>query len=154
MQKRGIMRFNARAQAAMEFLMIYGWAVFSVLATIAILAYLGVLSPEKLLPEKCTIDSGITCISSKVQIGQITLVLLNSAQGKTLTINNIDVEGCTGNFNQELGSGSQATFSMEESCNNGEIKDKFNGQIKIKYTENPSGLAKTAYGSISTRVEE
>jgi len=38
-----------RAQAAMEFLMTYGWAILVVLVAIGALAYVGVLSPEKFL---------------------------------------------------------------------------------------------------------
>ena len=42
-----------KAQAAMEFLMTYGWAILVVLVVIGALAYFGVLSPKKLLPDKC-----------------------------------------------------------------------------------------------------
>ena len=47
----------------MEFLMTYGWAILVVLVAIGALAYFGVLSPEKFLPEKCVIatGSGIFC---------------------------------------------------------------------------------------------
>ncbi|HLC46713.1 MAG TPA: hypothetical protein VJI75_03140 [Candidatus Nanoarchaeia archaeon] len=50
-----------RAQAAMEFLLTYGWAILIVLVVIAALAYFGVLSPSKFLPEKCTFQPGILC---------------------------------------------------------------------------------------------
>jgi uncharacterized protein (UPF0333 family) len=43
-----------RGQAAMEFLMTYGWAIVVVLAAIGALAYFGVLSPNKLLPDRTT----------------------------------------------------------------------------------------------------
>jgi uncharacterized protein (UPF0333 family) len=36
-----------KGQAAMEFLMTYGWAILVVLAAIGALAYFGVLSPDK-----------------------------------------------------------------------------------------------------------
>ena len=39
-----------KGQAAMEFLMTYGWAILVVLAAIAALAYFGVLSPARFLP--------------------------------------------------------------------------------------------------------
>ena len=42
MQKRG--------QAAMEFLMTYGWAILAAIIVIGVLAYFGVLSPDKFLP--------------------------------------------------------------------------------------------------------
>ncbi len=43
---------NKKGQAAMEFLMTYGWAILVVLAAIGALAYFGVLSPGNLLPER------------------------------------------------------------------------------------------------------
>ncbi|MEK6943319.1 MAG: hypothetical protein AABX00_04615 [Nanoarchaeota archaeon] len=142
-----------KAQAAIEFLMTYGWAVLSVLAAIAILAYFGILSPEKLLPEKCIIDQGITCIGTKIESSQITLVLLNSAENRPITISNINVEGCSNSFNQEMVSGVKNTFLLDKSCSNGEQKDKFKGSIKINYFDKASGLEKTAYGSLNSRVE-
>ncbi|MCP3685074.1 MAG: hypothetical protein GY861_20625 [bacterium] len=50
-----------RAQAAMEFLMTYGWAILVVLVVIGALAYFGVLSPQNLLPEKCELQMGLNC---------------------------------------------------------------------------------------------
>lgn len=47
-----------KGQAAMEFLMTYGWAILVVLVAIGALAYFGVLSPAQFLPEKCTLSSG------------------------------------------------------------------------------------------------
>jgi hypothetical protein len=45
----------------MEFLMTYGWAILVVLAAIGALAYFGVLSPDRFLPEKCTMTGGFSC---------------------------------------------------------------------------------------------
>src|SRR3989344_6250981 len=45
----------------MEFLMTYGWAILVVLVVIGALAYFGVLSPAKLLPDKCTSTAGFQC---------------------------------------------------------------------------------------------
>lgn len=54
--------FKKRAQAAMEFLLTYGWAILVVLVVIGALAYFGVLNPSKLLPGKCLFGPGIgTC---------------------------------------------------------------------------------------------
>jgi len=39
-----------KSQAAMEFLMTYGWAILVFLAAIDEQAYFGVISPEKFLP--------------------------------------------------------------------------------------------------------
>lgn len=51
------MNNNKRGQAAMEFLMTYGWAILVVLAAVGALAYFGVLSPDTLLPERTTFQA-------------------------------------------------------------------------------------------------
>ena len=52
----------AKAQAALEFLMTYGWAVLIVLGAVAALAYFGVFDPGRFLPETCTFPAGFSCI--------------------------------------------------------------------------------------------
>ena len=74
---------NKKGQAAMEFLMTYGWAILVVLAAIAALAYFGVLSPDRFLPEQCTLPSGAACLDFTVggntSSPQFTLIIQNSA---------------------------------------------------------------------------
>mgnify|MGYP001619472072 FL=1 len=43
-------KMDKKSQAALEFLMTYGWAILVVLVAIAALAYFGVLSPCKFVP--------------------------------------------------------------------------------------------------------
>jgi len=50
-----------KAQGALEFLMTYGWAFLVILIMIGALAYFGVLSPTKFLPERCTFGSQFLC---------------------------------------------------------------------------------------------
>ena len=63
---------DKRAQAAMEFLMTYGWAILVVLVAIGALAYFGVLSPEKFLPSSCSLPSGLGCIDHKATATGLT----------------------------------------------------------------------------------
>jgi len=85
MQKRG--------QAAMEFLMTYGWAILVVLIAIGALAYFGVLNPSRFLPQKCTFSAGIGCgdfVISDAGVGTLpadTLVVpLTNNLGETVTL--------------------------------------------------------------------
>jgi uncharacterized protein (UPF0333 family) len=57
---------NKKGQAAMEFLMTYGWAIVVVLAAIGALAYFGVLSPQKLLPERTTFQAPLPNVDNAV----------------------------------------------------------------------------------------
>jgi len=143
---------HRKSQAAMEFLMTYGWAILVVLAAIAALAYFGVLSPEKFLPEKCLLQTGFTCISSKIEVGQSTVVLSNS-QGKSITIDTIAIGSCSTAFGISMLPEDEFTFVVT-GCSNGVIKDVFKGEVIIKYTETRTSLTKTAYGNIATKIEE
>ena len=149
-----MMRFpaqlNKKAQAAMEFLMTYGWAILVVLAAIAALAYFGVLSPEKFLPEKCLMETGFTCISSKVEPSQSTIVLQNGP--KTIIVDRIDIGSCSKTFTDTLTSESQGTFVLT-GCSNGVTREIFKGEIVMKYTEKNTNLSKTAYGTLNTKIE-
>ena len=143
---------NKKSQAAMEFLMTYGWAILVVLAAIAALAYFGVLSPEKFLPEKCILQPGIACVSHKVETTKVTLIIANGL-GRTITITSIDVGGCSGAFSDTMTSGTDKTFVMGGSCNNGIKKDKFKADITLSYTEKDTNLTKTTFGNLNTKVE-
>jgi hypothetical protein len=66
---------NRKGQAAMEFLMTYGWAILVVLAAIAALAYFGVLSPNKLLPERTTFTAPLPSIDNAVVNADGTIVI-------------------------------------------------------------------------------
>ncbi len=87
-----------KAQAAMEFLMTYGWAILVVLVVIGALAYFGVLSPSTLLPEKCTFPIQISCSDQAALINtadnelSLTLVLQNGA-GRDLLLRSMTATG-------------------------------------------------------------
>lgn len=67
-----------KGQAAMEFLMTYGWAILVVLAAIGALAYFGVLSPKNLLPSSCTVSAGFGCSNAKAVGTGAELILRNN----------------------------------------------------------------------------
>tara|TARA_Y100000031_G_scaffold47194_1_gene53765 strand:+ start:3907 stop:4353 length:447 start_codon:yes stop_codon:yes gene_type:complete len=143
---------SKKSQAAMEFLMTYGWAILVVLAAIAALAYFGVLSPEKILPSKCLLETGFTCISNKIEPTKSTIIFSNSL-GRTVEITSVDIGGCSsGTISKTITSGDQDTFEVTP-CTNGVVKEAFKGDLVIKYTESDTSLTKTAYGQIATKIE-
>ena len=60
------MRCGKKGQAAMEFLMTYGWALVVVLVAIGALAFFGVLNPGRFLPETCVLGPGFACDDFKI----------------------------------------------------------------------------------------
>ncbi len=83
---------HRRAQAAMEFLMTYGWAILVVLVVIGALAYFGVISPSSLLPEKCTFPVQLSCSDFVVSDVGSMIVVQNGA-GRDMIIESLAIEG-------------------------------------------------------------
>ncbi len=50
-----------KSQAAMEFILTYGWAILVVLIAIGALSFFGVLKPQGLLPATCELGPGFAC---------------------------------------------------------------------------------------------
>ncbi|MGV8086831.1 MAG: hypothetical protein ACP5N1_04325 [Candidatus Woesearchaeota archaeon] len=55
-----------KGQAALEFMMTYGWAILVVLAAIGALSYFGVLNPTRFAPETCVGSTGFSCVGKPV----------------------------------------------------------------------------------------
>lgn len=130
---------NKKGQAAMEFLMTYGWAILVVLVAIGALAYFGVLSPEKLLPEKCVIPTGtgLFCdknlVSAKAATDIVTIRIRNSL-ADTVTIRAIAVSPTCGTetsyTNRTIASDTSEDFDV--TCTGLEV-GKLKGDLTIRY---------------------
>jgi hypothetical protein len=68
---------TTKSQAAMEFLMTYGWALLVVIIVIAALAFFGLLNPSRFLPEKCEIAPGINVLDFSAKTNDSTSSILN-----------------------------------------------------------------------------
>jgi len=143
---------NIRSQAALEFLTTYGWAFLVILIMMSALAYFGVLSPEKFLGDKCVLEPGLACISNKVEPTQITLLIAQN-KGKTIIVDSISVGSCSSTFNDTMISGTDKKFTIGGSCSNGDVKERFKGEIVVGYTEKEANISKTARGNLNTNVE-
>lgn len=164
--------FNKKGQAAMEFLMTYGWAILVVLAAIGALAYFGVLSPEKLVPERTTftapfpsseaavvsLSSGTVQIALSNNYGQ-SITLLNTGEtgtqdcaSPTLNIYN-ETAGAYQDTNMTIKNGE--TFLLQYDCGAsfiGSVGDRFETELTFSYIT-PSGLVHTHSGTVSGQVK-
>src|SRR3989338_8636331 len=147
MKKRGKIKRNA--QAALEFLLTYGWAIMVVLLAIGSLSYFGILSPDNFVPRRCALEPGIGCMDFKVQEDSVTLVLRNG-QGEDVDISGIKIKNCTGTVSGFLKNGEQNTFIIG-GCSN-IVNEKFIGNINITYT-GETGLAHKNRGNIVGKTE-
>src|SRR3989338_6114780 len=135
---------NKKSQAALEFIMTYGWAILVVLVAIGALAYFGVLSPDRFLPSKCTLQSGIACLDHKATATTLVIYVKNSL-GYDLAIDGVKAQQCTcenpagsGGCTAFSGVGEASTLSNGAAgtytltCVNG--GSKYNGDVNISYT--------------------
>lgn len=163
-----MVRKNKRGQAAMEFLMTYGWAILVVLAAIGALAYFGVLSPDNFLPDKCTISPQFYCSEWRVSTDGTVLMEIQNNVGRTVngSVTLTDApEGCgtpgatetfaatqNGDFLNGSTSDSQITLDCAASPAF-QAGDKAEFEFTISYEADNSNIPRAATGSITTKVE-
>ncbi|MBI3033676.1 hypothetical protein HYY72_00780 [Candidatus Woesearchaeota archaeon] len=168
---------SRRGQAAMEFLMTYGWAILVVLVVIGALAYFGVLSPDTLLPEKCTMPLQVTCKDHRVDktASTIKMVLLNGA-GRDMKITTVKVDadtlpaigcnitgGATGIVSgsvaptdnaETLGNGQQSQYIVSNCTytSKGRSKDRYKVTVTYSWLDSTS-ISHTLTGELLAKAE-
>ena len=96
MQKRG--------QAAMEFLMTYGWALLVVLIAIGALAFFGVLNPSRFLPQSCVLGPGLACEDFKVTVNDRSIYMnVRNGLGRDLDVFFVYIDKKTGGGSEVCG---------------------------------------------------
>ena len=87
-----------KGQAAMEYLMTYGWAILVIVIVLAALLYLGVFNLRT--PELCQLQVGTTCSSVKLvyNTGAFNFTLTNGLQKQII----VSAAGCSNNPNMNL----------------------------------------------------
>ena len=142
-----------KAQAAMEFLMTYGWAILVVLVAVGALAYFGVLSPDNFLPNRCTLPSGIGCVDHKAVASTSTVsVVLRNGLGYDMSSITVAAGSCTvtDSTPATLANGAKATFDLTTCTFSG---SKYSNDLNVTYTLSDTGLSHKAIGSIVAKVE-
>ena len=125
------------------------WVLYLLLIIIGIIAYFGVLSPEKFLPSKCVLEPGLSCMDFRVTPNSLTLTIRNSL-GYGINVDSIKAQQCTDLGNQGvLANGASATFNLK--CVN--PGSDYYGELTIDYSQTETNLKRTAYGQITAKIE-
>jgi len=147
-----------RGQAAMEFLMTYGWAILAAVIVIGVLASFGVFSPSKYVPTECILSAPLGCVAVAADTTNGVQVEVRNGAGGSITITNLIIDGCTGTVSPAVGAYvmiDQNVTVFANHCSSGELTlgEKFQGDITVTYTSSGSTLAQTASGSITVEVQ-
>lgn len=141
-----------KGQAAMEFLMTYGWAILAAIIAIGVLAYFGVFSPGRFVSDNYVVNAPFNVRSGAVSVANgVQLELLNGA-GETVTVSSIAVTNCgtlAPNLNQPTGNVNLYAITCSPALTAG---DTFRGDITVTYNKVGSALPLRSTGSITARV--
>ena len=146
-----------KGQAAMEFMMTYGWAILVVLIAIAALAFFGVLNPGGFFPNSCTVQAGVGCDDFKVsEAGDNLQIILVNGLGDdltnvTLTVGTCDVPAEMSWNDGDILGGTDAGVTLAN-CETGTAGSRYEADITIAYTGS-SGISHTMTGQIRSEVE-
>jgi hypothetical protein len=140
-----------KAQAAMEYLMTYGWALLVIVIVLGSLFYLGVFNPQTSVQDSCSIPGEISCeIMGLSEDGELIIKLTNlqPAQLSNVQIEWVsDEEVSYASSSQSLNIGETKVFTLATE-EKGAIGTSKQGKIQVSYSTGTSDLKKTLTGTI------
>ena len=164
---------NNKAQAALEFLTTYAWAFLVIIIMVGALAYFGVLSPSKLLPDRCNFGAEVGCNKDTMVVNNVndnTLAMrLENNVGAPVTVTSATVTtdvtaagACTAQINDaailNFAWASDTTMTFNADCTTGTslaAKEKVKFSIEINYYPTAAGstYTKTVFGEVFTTIQ-
>lgn len=147
------MHSNNKGQAAMEFLMTYGWAILAAIIAIGVLAYFGVFSPGRFVQDSYFIGAPFGANAGKVNVTGVTLDIQNGA-GETVNVTSVSISGISGcgafNTPRTVVAGSSTVVTIP--CNL-TADDTVRGTINLNYLRPTSTIELSSTGTITARVK-
>lgn len=146
---------SKKGQAAMEFLMTYGWAILAAIIAIGVLAYFGVFSPGRFVSDNYVVNAPFNIRAGQVNSvdQEIHLEILNGA-GESVTVDSIEVTNCaTITPASAHPTGSFVTYDVGPCLPAVAAGETFRGDIKITYKKAGGSLIPLqSTGTITARV--
>ncbi len=154
-----------KGQAAMEFLMTYGWAILAAIIAIGVLAYFGVFSPGKFITGAAVVNPPFYANAWNIQAAHedltgnsgITLELRNNG-GEDYSVSAITVDGtdpqidCTWTGAISVPASETAEFDID--CGAATLTEgsTYKGDLTITYTKSGSLVVLTSTGTIAEKI--
>lgn len=138
---------NNKGQAAMEFLMTYGWAILAAVIVVGVLWYM-IGNPANLVSDKFSVSAPLVANAMSVNTTAVQIEIRNG-DAESITITSVDV-GC-GSItpDQLVTAGSLQVFTIDCAQTAG---DRMNEDVSISYTKSGSSVTQEASGTISARI--
>ncbi|MDP4039651.1 MAG: hypothetical protein Q8P57_03670 [Candidatus Pacearchaeota archaeon] len=158
-----------KGQAAMEFLMTYGWAILAAIIAIGVLAYFGVFNPGRLagpagiisppfnLDDFNIVDGGLGAdvvnmivtqnLGSNVNLVAGSEFVFTLPDSSTCSVTS-DPAGIISATPADWTSGTQVTFTATCEIDSWGTGDAVRGDITISYTKSGSSLTQVTQGNL------
>jgi len=159
-----------RGQAAMEYIVTYGWAFLVILVVIGGLAYFGVITPSRWVPERCDFGAQLECKDYQLFTEKADLFFLNNF-GKDISITGVQMRMDDGSLSPTLSmtdtvGGSPVTTIDISAGATGDViltlpsaadltaGEKQQVTLVITFQRNPGGSPHTLTGTVYAKVKE
>ena len=150
---------NKKSQAAVEFLLTYGWAILAALVALGALVYFGVTNPAKTLPDKCTFSNDFNCQDFYVTVPSNVSIRLTNGLGQTIYSPQCACTSGTFLGTCVMPNGDWSPDTVRE-LNCTKIvgatfiqKDRAKATIVLNYKKLPTGYNQTAQGDVYSTVQ-
>ncbi|MBX4196285.1 hypothetical protein KW805_01730 [Candidatus Pacearchaeota archaeon] len=144
-----------KGQAAMEFLMTYGWAILAAIIAIGVLAYFGVFSPGKYTTGSTVVNPPFYANAWNVKGNGINIEIKNNG-GELYNITSLsitpDIGSCTANDTQILIDAGDAVERHIPCSGLPAVGSSVKGDISISYHKSGSTIDLTSTGTIAEKV--
>ena len=146
-----------KGQAAMEFLMTYGWAILAAIIAIGVLAYFGVFTPGKYVPTATVLNAPFTAVGAVADASNSEVSIeIRNGLGETIKINSVsltgaDSGGCTAFSTQTDVASGDTTVAVLTLCTL-TAGETIKGDIEIRYVKSGTTLELTSTGTMTERI--
>ncbi|RLG18946.1 hypothetical protein DRN67_03705 [Candidatus Micrarchaeota archaeon] len=165
---------NRKAQAAMEYLMTYGWAILVIVVIIALLVYLRIFNIGQRVADRCDLPVGFTCTGMKLTDDSFTVTIGNGFGEKinicaitcdnTINADGVDAISTTdcdeeGEYLASLDPGRNANMTSLGGCTDSSgalttVGSRYHGKLFVQYmVKGDSGTARIVEGNILATVQ-
>lgn len=151
-----------KGQAAVEFLMTYGWAILAAVIAIGVLAYFGVFSPGKYVTDSAIVTAPFYVNAQNIQAdtggGSSGIVMeLRNNGGEDLNVTSVSIDGSSPNVDCTWTGGISVTPSSAVSFTIGcptalNAGGTYKGDITISYSKAGSSIDLTSTGTIAGKI--
>ncbi len=150
---------DKKGQAAVEFLMTYGWAILAAIIAIGVLAYFGVFSPGKFTPTATVVNQPFYANAWNVidSTNTVSLELKNNG-GETYNVTSVSIsptDGATTCTDDDVVGPATAGGVVTAGVVCGDLEaagNTFKGDITVRYTKPGSSLELTSTGTIADKI--